>query len=66
MKHKELVALATKIAKLTALQERETDKSLKLQYETQIMELCGKVHSLDDMMAIDDLVQDLLSKYLEN
>lgn len=61
MKQKELKNLAKKIALLEeALQDCAPDERHGL--EEEIAELCGKVDNIKDMLLIDDLVQDYISK----
>ena len=64
MKQKELKTLAKKIAKPEIEMENCTDPDKQVQLENEIMVLSGKVHSIADMMAIDDLVQEYLAKNL--
>ena len=61
MTTKEMKNLAKKIAKLE-LEARDADPSRQNQIETEIMKLCGKVHSIEEMTMVDDFVQEILSK----
>ena len=62
MKKKELKNLAAKIAKCEKIIQTSDDKKAIRQAEDEIMELSGKVTSLEDMVAIDELVMELLEK----
>ena len=62
MKKKELKNLAAKIAKCEKIIQTSDDKKAIHQAENEIMELSGKVTSLEDMIAIDELVMELLEK----
>ena len=62
MKEKELKNLAKKIAKFELIiKNSDNDKAIK-QAENEIMELCGHVDRLEDMVLVDDFVQEILSK----
>ena len=62
MKQKEIKNLAQKIAKYEKIVQTSDDKKAVRQAQEKIMELTSSVTSLDDMVAIDDLVMDLLEK----
>ena len=62
MKKKELKRIAEKIAKAECIIQTSTDKKAVKKAEQDIMELSGSVHDLEDMAAVDELVQELLSK----
>lgn len=62
MKRKELKNLAQKIVKYELIIRDSSDKAEIAKAEAQIMELSSHVKSLEDMMAIDELVQDILQK----
>ena len=62
MKKKELKNLAAKIAKCEKIIQTSDDKKAVRQAEDEIMELSGRVTSLADMVAIDELVMELLEK----
>ena len=62
MKKKELKNLAAKIAKNEKIIQTSEDKKAVHQAEEEIMRLSSSVHSLEDMVAIDELVMDLLEK----
>ncbi len=62
MKKKELKNLATKIAKYERIIQTSDDKKAIAQAEQEIMKLSSSVDSLDDMVAIDELVMELLEK----
>ena len=65
MKKKEQKALAQKIAKYELIVQTSDDKKKVRDAQDKIIELSGKVESLDDIAAIDEMVQEILEKYLE-
>lgn len=66
MKKKEQKALAQKIAKYELIVQTSDDKKRVRDAQDKIIELSGKVESLDDIAAIDEMVQEILEKHLEN
>ena len=62
MKQKEIKNLAQKIAKYERIIQTSDDKKLVRQAQEKIMELTSSVTSLDDMVAIDEAVMELLEK----
>ena len=62
MKKKEIKNLAQKIAKYERIIQTSDDKQLVRQAQEKIMEITSSVNSLDDMIAIDELVMELLEK----
>ena len=62
MKKKELKNLAQKIAKYERIIQTSDDNKLVRQAQEEIMLLTKSVNSLDDMIAIDELVMELLEK----
>lgn len=62
MKKKELKALAKKIAEAEYIIQTSDDKKKIAKAQSEILELSGKVTSLEDMMLIDELVQDIFSE----
>ena len=62
MKQKEIKNLAQKIAKYERIVQNSDDKHLVRQAQEKIMELTSSVTSLDDMIAIDEAVMELLEK----
>ena len=66
MKKKEQKALAQKIAKYELIVQTSDDKKRSHDAQDKIMELSGHVETLDDMAAIDEMVQEILEKHLEN
>lgn len=65
MKKKEQKALAQKIAKYELIVQTSDDKKRIRDAQDKIMELSGRVETLDDIAAIDEMVQEILEKYLE-
>lgn len=65
MKRKELKALATKIAKSEYVIQTSSDPKVIRKAQDDIMDLSGRVQSLEDMVIIDELVSDMLEKMLE-
>ena len=62
MIQKEIKNLAQKIAKYDRIVQTSDDKKLVRQAQEKIMELTSGVTSLDDMVAIDEAVMELLEK----
>ena len=62
MKQKEIKNLAQKIAKYERIIQTSDDKKLVRQAEEEIMKLSSSVSSLEDMVAIDELVMEMLEK----
>lgn len=62
MKKKELKNLAQKIAKAERIVQTSDDPKAVKKAEQEIMELSGHVTSIEDMVIIDEMVQDLLNK----
>lgn len=62
MKKKELKNLAAKIAKCERIIQTSDDKQAVYQAEKEIMRLSSSVDRLEDMVAIDELVIELLEK----
>lgn len=60
MKRKELKNLANKIAKLEQIIQRNEDPKQVQQAKDEIMKLLGHVDSLEDIMLMDELIQDIL------
>ena len=65
MKKKEQKALAQKIAKYELIIQTSQDKKQVRDAQDKIIELSGKVESLDDIAAIDEMVKEILEKHLE-
>ena len=62
MKKKEMKNLAAKIAKCErVIQENKDPKAVK-QAEEEIMRISCSVHNLEDMVAIDEIVMEILEK----
>ena len=62
MKKKELKNLAKKIADAEFIVQNSTDKKAITKAQQDIMELSGKVNSVEDMLALDELVQEILEQ----
>ena len=62
MKTKELKNLAQKIAKYEHIIQTSSDKEAIRDAQDKIIDLSGKVMSLEDITIIDELVQDILEK----
>ena len=65
MKTKELKNLAKKIANAELVVQTSEDPQAVRIAQNQIMELSSHVHSLDDITAIDEMVQEILGKILD-
>ena len=62
MKTKELKNIAKQIAKYELVIRNSEDKKAIQNAQLQIMELSGRVDRLEDMVAIDEYVQEILDK----
>lgn len=62
MKAKELKNIAKQIAKYELVIRNSEDKKAIQNAQLQIMELSGRVDRLEDMVAIDEYVQEILDK----
>lgn len=62
MKRKELKKLAEKIAKNELIIQTSDDEKAIKRAENEILELSGHVTSLENMTAIDEIVQEILEK----
>lgn len=62
MKQKELKNLAKKIAKFELIIQQSDDMAERAKAEAAIMELSGKVDSLEDIVIIDELVQEYIKE----
>lgn len=62
MKNKELKNLAKKIAKCEQIIQTSTDKKAVHRAQEEIMSLSGCVDSLEDMVILDEMIQDILEK----
>ena len=60
MNKKELKGLAKKIANLELKRNKTTDKEELSKINSEIMNLCGKVKSFDDVTILDDLILEIL------
>ena len=60
MKKKELKNLAKKIAKYESIIQTSDDKDEIRKAQLAIIELSGSVDSLEDITAIDEMIQDFL------
>ena len=65
MKKKEQKALAQKIAKYELIIQTSDDKQRIRDAQDKIMDLSGRVETLDDIAAIDEMVQEILEKHLK-
>lgn len=65
MKIKELKNIAKKIAQAEMIVQTNEDPQAIHKAQAQIMELSSHVHSLDDIMKIDEMVQEILEKNLD-
>ena len=61
MKRKELKNLAKKIANAEYIVQHTDDMKAKSRAEAEIMELSGRVSSIEEMTIVDEMVQDLLA-----
>lgn len=64
MKQKELEKLAKKFVKQQRIiDSKNHSEEEKRKAENEIERLAGKIKSLDDMVQLDEMIQDLLLKY---
>ena len=62
MKKKELKNIAQKIAKAEMIIQNSDDPKVVAKAEQQIIELSGMAKTIEDMCAIDEMVQEILEK----
>lgn len=62
MKQKEIKNLAKKIAQQEIILQKSTDLHEKARAEKEIIRLSACVKTIDDMVALDEAIQDLLLK----
>ena len=62
MKKKELKNLAKKIADAEYIIQNSDDANAVAKAQDAILELSGKVSSVEDMLALDELVQEILNE----
>ena len=62
MKKKELKNLAKKIADAEYIIQNSDDDKAVAKAQDAILELSGKVSSVEDMLALDELVQEILNE----
>ena len=60
MKQKELKNLAKKIAKYEKIIQETQDSAERRNAENEIMKISSSVRSVEDMLALDELIQDIL------
>ena len=62
MKAKEIKTLAKKIAQQEKIVQTTTDMDEKARAEKEIVRLSSCVKTIDDMIALDEAIQDLMLK----
>ena len=62
MKQKEIKNLAKKIAQQEMILQKATSTEEKQRAEQEIIRLSACVKTIDDMVALDEAIQDLLMK----
>ena len=62
MKKKELKAIALKIVKLETIISENSDEQAVTNAKLELMRLTDSIESLSDMMEIDNIVQESLSR----
>ena len=62
MKAKEIKNLAKKIAQQEKIIQTSTSTEEKARAEQEIIKLSSRVKSIEDMIALDEAIQDLLLK----
>lgn len=66
MKKKELKSLAKRIAEAELIVQTSTDKKEINDAKNKIMELSSHAIDLDDILALDEMVQEILSQQLNS
>ena len=61
MKNKERKNIAKKIAQAELILQNSQDLAEKAKAELEIIRLCSKAKSIEDMEAIDEMVQEFLA-----
>ena len=64
MKKKELKTLAQKIAKAELVIQKSSDKKEINDAKKRIMELSNQAIELEDILALDEMVQEILANHL--
>ncbi len=62
MKKKDLKNLANKIAQCELQLQRTTDSKEHQELQTEIMRLSEQVETMDEMLFVDQMVQEILKK----
>lgn len=62
MKKKDLKNLANKIAQCELQLQRTTDSKEYQELQTEIMRLSEQVETMDEMLFVDQMVQEILKK----
>lgn len=62
MKKKEIKNIAEKIAKCELIIQNSEDQQAVKRAENEVMKLSANVGNLDDLMAIDEIVMEILAK----
>lgn len=62
MKRKELKVLAQKMAKCERIIQDSSDKKAVESAQREIMKLSRGLKSLDDILILDEMIQDILAK----
>ena len=62
MKRKELKNLAKKIAKAEMIVQNSPDAAEISRAQQEIMDLSSKVSSIEEMIELDDLIQEIISE----
>ncbi len=62
MKRKELKNLAKKIAKAELIVQNSSDVAEVNRAQQEIMDLSSKVSSIEEMIELDDLIQEIISE----
>lgn len=62
MKKKELKNLAVKIAAAEEMLQNSKDQNVIHEAQEEIFKLSSKVHDIEDMMLLDEMIQEILEK----
>lgn len=62
MKKKELKNLAVKIAAAEEVLQNTKDQNVIREAQDEIFKLSSKVHDIEDIMLLDEMIQEILEK----
>lgn len=62
MKRKELKKLAKRLAELELIIEHSDDHEERLRAQNEVLDISSRVVSIEDMLALDEMTQEILEK----